>query len=80
MTSSPWFPVLLFVGSALAVAAWAGTLGVIFILLNRTALHDIQPGLGAIIIGLALIALVPAIAGPLSKRLEGEGGHRGARE
>ena len=58
LVRSPLFPVVLAVASALAVGAMAGGLGVLFIALARAGLGN----WGAIVIGLALVAVVPAVA------------------
>ena len=55
-------PLLLPLAAALFIAVWAGGLGVIFMVLNDTALKE----WGAIIIGMSLVVGIPAAAGLLT--------------
>ena len=54
---------LLPIMAALFVVIWGGAVGVIFILLYKTPLHE----WGAVIVGMALVIGIPAVAGILAK-------------
>ena len=55
-------PLLLPLAAALFIVVWAGGLGVIFMVLNDTALEE----WGAVIIGMALVVGVPSVAALLT--------------
>ena len=55
-------PLLLPLAAALFIAVWAGGLGVIFMVLNDTALEE----WGAVIIGMSLVVGIPSVAGLLA--------------
>jgi hypothetical protein len=49
--------------AALFIVIWGGALGIIFILLSKTTLHE----WGSVIVGMALVVGIPAVAALLSK-------------
>jgi hypothetical protein len=62
MTMSMLFPLL----AVLTIAGFAGGLGVIFILLNETALHE----WAVVILGVALVVGVPSAAALVERMVE----------
>ena len=58
------FPLL----AVLTIVVYAGGLGVIFILVNETALHEN----GVIIIGVALVIGVPSVAALAQRKIDRE--------
>ena len=66
------FPILMPLVAVLSIAAWGGSLGVLFMVLNNTALGE----WGAVIVGMALIAVVPAAAAFVLSRMNRAGEER----
>ena len=64
LAMSALFPLL----AVAIIVAYAGGLGVLFILVHESALHE----WGVIIIGVALVVLVPLIAAMAQKAVERE--------
>ena len=64
LAMSALFPLL----AVAIIAAYAGGLGVLFILVYKSSLHE----WGVIIIGVALVVLVPLIAAMAQKAVERE--------
>ncbi len=54
---------LLPIMAAIFIVLWGGALGVVFILLYKTPLHEWGP----VILGMALVIGIPAVAGLLAK-------------
>ena len=54
--------------AVLTIVVYAGGLGVIFMLVNETALHE----WGVMIIGVALVVGVPSVAALMQKKMERE--------
>ena len=63
MVMSLLFPLL----AAVVIAVYAGGLGVIFMLIYDTSLHEI----GVIILGMVILIAVPAAAAIVEHRMEG---------
>ena len=63
------FPILMPLLAVLSIAAWGGGLGVLFIWLNHTSLGE----WGAVIVGLALIVVIPTMAAFVLSRMNGSG-------
>ncbi len=62
MKVSPLYPLLLMIGAALCVAAWAGGMGIVFIFLNSTSIGENGP----IILGVVLVIAVPVLGAIVS--------------
>ena len=55
MSQRMWFALMFPILAVLTIAIFAGGLGVIFMLINETAIHET----GVIILGMAILILVP---------------------
>ena len=66
MSSNVKFAMLFPILAILCIAAYAGSLGVIFMLINETGMEEI----GVIILGAALVIFVPLIAYMLERNTE----------
>ncbi len=69
MSQNMKLAMLLPVLAILVIAAYAGGLGVLFMIINSTTIHET----GVIILGVALVVGVPAGAYLIQRRIEGPG-------
>ena len=66
MSQRMWFAMIFPILAMLTIAIFAGGLGVIFMVINSTPIHET----GVIILGLCILIVVPLVASFIQRALE----------